>query len=310
MRDKMNRQPPKKAAPTKFKTEIKEVGLGLRAQHYARVESELPRVPWFEALTENYMGLGGASGGPPEIHLERIRNHYPVVLHGVSLSIGSTDPLDFAYLKKLKELIGRFEPAWVSDHFCWSGVDGENLHDLLPLPFTEEAVEHVVSRIQKCQDYLGRRLVLENVSSYMTYTHSEMAEWEFIREVSVKSGCAILLDVNNVYVNSVNHEFDPMEFLLGIPSQNVVQMHLAGYSQHPSNDKILIDTHDHPVTDRVWDLYKNALHIFGQVPTLIEWDASIPEFEILDRERQKAQQLFDDCKNDIGHSHVNAETTR
>ena len=264
------------------------VGLGLRPDHYAHILTERPPVPWFEVISENYMGLGGNSGGSPLSILEQIRANYPIVFHGVSLSIGSVDPVNFSYLEKLKQLIKRFEPEWVSDHICWTGVHGENLHDLLPLPYTKETIDHLVPRIQKVQDYLGRAIVLENVSSYLSYKHSEISEWEFITEIAQKSGCGILLDINNIYVSSVNHGFDPVAFLQGVPATSVKQMHLAGYSDHGS---YLLDTHDHPVSDPVWELYRRAIKIFGQTPTLIEWDAEIPSFDVLNQERLKAESI-------------------
>ena len=264
------------------------VGLGLRPDHYAHILAEYPPVPWFEVISENYMGLGETSGGPPIQILESVRENYPIVFHGVSLSIGSVDPLSLSYLKRLKALAKRFEPAWISDHICWTGVHGENLHDLLPLPYTKETVDHLVPRIQQVQDFLGRTLVLENVSSYLSYSHSEMTEWEFISEINKRSGCQLLLDINNIYVSSFNHSFDPIKFLKGVPVKAITQMHLAGYSDC---GHYLIDTHDHPVTDPVWSLYREAVRIFGAVPTLIEWDAQIPEFYVLAEEMKKAQKI-------------------
>ncbi len=264
------------------------VGLGLRSPYFAHILENRPAIPWFEAISENFMGIGEAAGGRAIQILEQIRQHYPVVFHGVSMSIGSMDPLDESYLKRLKELVDRFDPMWISDHLCWTGVQGENLHDLLPLPYTEEAIVHLSERIQRVQEFMGRRLVLENVSSYVTFSHSEMTEWEFISEISRRTDCGILLDVNNVYVSSFNHGFDPIHFLKGIPKERVQQMHLAGYSDQ---GKYLLDTHDHPVTQPVWDLYRKAFEIFGPVPTLIEWDAGFPDFDTLNRERLKAEEI-------------------
>jgi hypothetical protein len=267
------------------------VGLGARPVHYAHILSELPPVPWFEVISENFIGLGESSGGRPIRVLEKLRENYPVVFHGVSLSIGSVDPLNLGYLKKLKALASRFEPVWLSDHICWTGVHGENLHDLLPLPYTRETVDHLVPRIQQVQEFLRRRFVFENVSSYLSYNQSEMTEWEFITEIWRRTGCGLLLDVNNIYVSSVNHGFDAHEFLKGVPVDAVMQMHLAGYSDCGT---YLLDTHDHPVTDPVWSLYRDAVRIFGAVPTLIEWDAEIPEFEVLANEMRKAQGIQDE----------------
>jgi len=264
------------------------VGVGLRPPHYPHVFDTRPAIPWFEVITENFLGLGAHAFGRPLQILESVREHYPVVLHGVSLSLGSTDPFRPEYLKRWKELIERVEPAWVSDHLCWTGVGGQNLHDLLPLPHTEEALKHVVSRIQQVQEFLGRRILVENVSSYLTFSHSEMQEWEFLSEVCQRADCGLLLDVNNIYVSSRNHGFDAMEYLTSVPVDRVGQFHLAGYSDKGTH---LIDTHDHPVSDPVWELYAQALKRFGDVPTLIEWDDDIPEFSRLAEEAARAESI-------------------
>lgn len=260
-------------------------GVGLRTEHYDEITSAWPRMDWFEAISENFMG----SGGRPLRILEQVRAHYPVALHGVSLSIGSTDPLDPEYLRQLKALADRIEPAIVSDHLCWTGVDGSNLHDLLPLPFTEEAVRHVAGRVQQVQETLGRRILLENVSSYVTYAQSTMREWEFLREVAERSGCGLLLDLNNVYVNAFNHQFDPREFLANLPGELIGQFHLAG---HTDMGSYLFDTHSRPVIPPVWDLYQQALARWGPVATLIEWDEDIPPFARLAEEADKARAIF------------------
>lgn len=260
-------------------------GVGLRAQHYDHILSERPRMDWFEAITENFMD----SGGRPVRILEDVRRHYPVALHGVSLSIGSADPLHAGYLARLKELVGRIEPFVVSDHLCWCGVDGGNLHDLLPLPFTEEAIEHVARRIGQVQDLLGRPILIENVSSYVTYRHSTVPEWEFLAETARRAGCGILLDLNNVYVNSVNHGFDPLTYLRHIPGELVGQFHLAG---HTNMGRYLFDTHGGEVIDPVWQLYRQALELYGKVSTLIEWDEHIPSFERLAEEARKARESY------------------
>ncbi len=259
-------------------------GLGLRVDHYNSILADHPAVDWFEALTENYL----VPGGKPLDYLMRIRERYPVVMHGVSMSIGSTQPLDLAYLTQVKALAARLEPEWVSDHLCWTGVAGRNLHDLLPLPYTEEALAHVVERVRTVQDVLGRRILLENVSSYITYRDSEVTEWEFLREIAERSDCLILLDVNNIYVSSVNHEFDPLEYLDAIPVERVQQIHLAG---HENQGDYLIDTHDHPVPDPVWDLYGAAVRRFGSVSTMIERDDNIPALEELCSELNAAREL-------------------
>lgn len=265
------------------------LGLGLRAPHYSHIASSQPKLGWFEALSENYMGLSASGPGRPFKNLEIIRKDYNLVLHGVSLSVGSTDDLNFSYLKKLKELTAKIQPQWISDHLCWTGVGGENVHDLLPMPFTQEAVAHVVARIQKVQDYLGRRILLENVSSYVTFKHSEMSEWEFINHIATQADCGILLDVNNVFVSSVNHHFDPVAYLKALPPHRIGQIHLAGHSE---KDGLLIDTHDAPVCRDVWDLYRIAVKLFGSVSTMIEWDADIPDFSVLETEAKKAQQII------------------
>lgn len=251
-------------------------GLGLRRQHYEAILEQQPELGWFEILTENYL----VDGGKPLHFLERVRALYPVVMHGVSLSIGSTDPLDFDYLRRVKNLAERIEPHWISDHLCWTGVDGRNMHDLLPLPYTEETLHHVVERVQRVQDFLGRQLLLENVSSYIAYTASTMPEWEFLSAVAEQADCLLLLDINNVYVSAFNHDFDPLLYLRNVPAQRVRQFHLAG---HLNRGNYLIDTHDHPVIAPVWDLYAQALRLFGPVSTMIERDDDIPPLpELLD----------------------------
>jgi uncharacterized protein len=259
-------------------------GLGLRVDHYDAILSQRPAVDWFEALTENYL----VPGGKPLHYLTRIRERYPVVMHGVSLSIGSTHPLDREYLSQVKALAARIEPEWISDHLCWTGVAGRNLHDLLPLPYTEEALANVVARVRTVQDILGRRILLENVSSYVTFRDSRLTEWEFLTAVAEQSDCLILLDVNNIYVSSVNHELDPHDYLNAIPIERVQQIHLAGHENHGD---YLIDTHDHPVPDPVWDLYGAAVRRFGNVATMIERDANIPPLEELCAELTAARTL-------------------
>jgi uncharacterized protein (UPF0276 family) len=227
-------------------------------------------------------------GGKPLDYLTRIRERYPMVLHGVSLSIGSTQPLDRNYLAQLKALAARIEPHWISDHLCWTGIAGRNMHDLLPLPYTEEALSNVIERVRTVQDVLGRRILLENVSSYVTYRDSQVTEWEFLREIVQRADCLLLLDVNNIYVSSVNHEFNPLDYLNAIPVDRVQQIHLAGHENHGD---YLIDTHDHPVPDPVWELYDAAVRRFGSVSTMIERDANIPPLEELCCELDAARQL-------------------
>ncbi len=259
-------------------------GLGLRPQHYAEILATSPKVDWFEVISENYM----VPGGQPLRMLDRIVERYPVVMHGVSLSIASTAPLDMDYLAALKKLATRVDPKWISDHLCWTGVHGVNLHDLMPVPYTEEALNHVAGRIAKVQDYLGRRLVIENVSSYIEYECSEMSEWEFVAELARRADCWLLLDVNNVFVSGINHDFDMRKFLSAIPPERVVQFHLAGHSE---GDTCLIDTHDHPVCEDVWKLYGKALERFGAVSTMIERDDNIPPLADLVAELEHARAI-------------------
>lgn len=229
------------------------------------------------------------TGGRPAHILEKVRQHYPIALHGTSLSIGSVDPLHEGYLTRLKRLVERIDPFIVSDHLCWSGVNGDALHDLLPLPFTEEAIQHVVRRVEQVQEKIGRRILLENVSTYVTYRHSTMPEWEFLTQVARRSGCGILLDLNNIYVNATNHKFDPHKYLQNIPGELVGQFHLAG---HTDMGEFLFDTHSAPVIDKVWQLYREALSLWGPVSTLIEWDENIPPFERLTEEAERARAIY------------------
>jgi uncharacterized protein (UPF0276 family) len=259
-------------------------GLGLRTDHYQHILGHHPDIDWFEALSENYM----VAGGKPKYFLHQVRNHYPVVLHGVSLSIGSTDPLNLNYVTALNKLIEEVEPEWVSDHLCWTGVAGINSHDLMPLPYTEEAIDHVASRIMQVQDILKRRILIENVSSYISYQHSQIEEWAFYAEVVKRADCLMLLDINNIYVSARNHHFDPVEYLDAIDPLRVQQIHLAG---HTDNGDHVIDTHDNDVRTEVWDLYGAALRRFGFVSTMIERDDNIPPFEDLQAELNLARKL-------------------
>lgn len=259
-------------------------GLGMRPDHYEDIVDGHPEVDWFEVVSENYM----VDGGKPLYYLDRVRSEYPVVMHGVSLSIGGTDPLDRGYLKSLKALVDRIEPRWISDHLCWTGLNGKQLHDLLPLPYTEDAVSHVADRVARVQDFLGQRILLENVSSYVTYRHSGMSEWAFLRAVAERADCLILLDINNVFVSAGNHGFDPLAYLDGIPPERVYQFHLAGHSH---NGDIIVDTHDHDVPDPVWQLYGEAVRRFGRVSTMIERDADIPPLADLLAELDQARRI-------------------
>ena len=259
-------------------------GLGLRQPHYTDILETRPDVGWFEIISENYM----EAGGQPLSILDRVREDYPIVMHGVSMSIGGSDPLNEDYLQKIKDLIARIEPEWYSDHLCWTGLNGTNMHDLLPLPYTVEAVNHVAERISRVQDFIGRRLTLENVSSYVSYDCSEMSEWEFLAEVTDRADCDILLDVNNVYVSAYNHEFDARAYIDAVPASRVRQIHLAG---HDNNGTHIIDTHDHPVCEDVWDLYEYTVGKLGAVPTMIERDANIPPLPELLAELDRARKI-------------------
>jgi uncharacterized protein len=259
-------------------------GLGLRGQHYAAILENRPAVDWFEAITEDYL----VPGGKPLYYLRHIRESYPLVMHGVSLSIGSCDPLNFEYLAKVKALAASIQPAWISDHLCWTGINGLNMHDLLPLPYTEEALKHVVDRVKQVQDFLGRQILLENVSSYIEYQASMLPEWDFLATVAEQADCFILLDINNIYVSAVNHQFDPLEYLNAISPHRVRQFHLAG---HDNCQDYIIDTHDAPIIDAVWSLYAAALRRFGKVSTLIERDDNIPELPELLLELQQAKKI-------------------
>lgn len=269
------------------------IGVGMRIPHYADLldSPEPARMDWLEIISENFM-LGG---GLPLYNLGRALSRYQLVQHGVSLSIGETAPLDLEYLGKLKALLQQTRSPWVSDHLCWTGAHGVNLHDLLPLPYTEEAVKHVAARARQVQDILGVRLILENVSSYLTYTSSSMKEWEFLTAIAEEADVGLLLDCNNIYVSSFNHGFDPREFVDGVPPERVVQIHLAG---HTNYGKYIIDTHSAPVIDPVWDLYRRAIERCGPVSTLIEWDDDIPPFAELCAEAEKARVIRDEVARD------------
>jgi len=271
---------------TRFATAaIAGAGIGLRSAHYQEILNTKPAVPWFEVLSENYFG----DGGLPIYHLECIREHYPVTLHGVGMSLGSTDPLNLDYLTRLKKLAERIEPAYISDHLAWISIDGRHVHDLLPLPYTEEALTHFVARVREAQDFLGRRLLIENPSSYMAYKDADLTESEFLQELVQRADCDLLFDVNNVYVSSRNHGFDPVEYLHALPAERVKEIHLAGYEQQ---ENYLFDTHGQRVHPPVWELYKETIDCLGPVPTLIEWDTDIPEFSVVVDEANTAQKIL------------------
>lgn len=276
-------------------------GLGLRTNHFEDVLNTQPQVDWFEVLTENYM----VAGGKPRYYLEAIAERYPIVMHGVSMSIGSSDALDMDYLKALKTLANDVQPKWISDHICWTSIHGVNSHDLLPLPYSEETISHVVERIKQVQDVLGRRLLLENVSSYLSYKDSTMNEWQFLSEVAERADCLLLLDINNIYVSARNHNFDPLDYINAINPKRVQQFHLAGHSDFGD---YVIDTHDHDVPDSVWQLYRHALQRFGAVSTMIERDANIPPFAQLEQElliaRDMAHDILDLSSYQLNSSNI------
>ncbi len=260
------------------------VGIGLRVPHYREILDTRPAVDFFEIISENFM----VDGGKPRYHLEAVLESYDVIQHGVSLGIGSPEPLDTEYLKRLKELVRVVKPAWVSDHFCWGTADGVNIHDLLPLPYTKAAIERVVERAKQVQDFLEVRFALENTSSYLAYTSSQMPEWEFVSEVVERADIGLMFDVNNVYVSAYNHGFDPYEFVHRVPHERIVQIHLAGHTNLGTH---IIDTHSGPVIDPVWDLYRETIELTGPVSTLIEWDDEIPALPVVLGEAERARQV-------------------
>jgi uncharacterized protein len=269
-------------------------GIGLRGAHHASFLSGHPQVAWLEAHSENFFAEHGVAAQA----LEKIRADYPLSLHGVGLSLGSSDPLDGEHLKRLGGLIRRVEPGLVSEHLSWGSVAGRHLNDLLPMPYTEEALALLTNRIATVQDYLGRQILIENVSSYIAYTASTMPEWEFLSAVAARSDCGILLDINNIYVNARNHGFDAETFIAAVPQALVGEMHLAGHSvERYGEHEILVDTHDHFVCDEVWSLYRSAVRRFGAVPTLVEWDSNLPAREELIAESRKAQHVLDEARD-------------
>jgi uncharacterized protein (UPF0276 family) len=288
----MNATPETTANDGLSDTPFQGFGLGLRPQHFADILSgPLPGVDWFEIISENFMAVGGM----PMRNLMAVRERFPMAMHGVSLSIGAPEPLDEDYLNNLKTLAGLIEPEVVSDHLCWTGAHGVNLHDLLPLPLTEETLDHVAARVRQVQDMLGRRIALENASTYVSFTADTMTEWDFLAELTRRADCDLLLDVNNVYVSAFNHGFDEQDYLAGIPKDRVRQIHLAG---HEHNGDHIVDTHDAPVVDPVWELYRAAVRRFGAVPTMIERDANIPPLGELVAELGVARETAADALNE------------
>ena len=263
-----------------------QAGIGLRAPHLRQVLESRPAVSWFEVHSENYFAPGGAAVGM----LDAVRRDYPLSLHGVGLSLGGSDPLDLHHLQHLKTAIDRYSPGLVSEHLCWTAAGGLHLHDLLPLPYTEEALRHVSARIVEAQERLACRLLVENVSSYLEFEHSSIPEWEFLREVAARSGCGILLDVNNIYVSAINHGFDARQYLDAIPAGTVGEIHLAGHvAKDIEGTPLLIDSHSQPVAAAVWELYAHTLERLGPKPTLIEWDSELPALQVLQGEAAKAE---------------------
>lgn len=256
-------------------------GVGLRSVHFGHILSQEPEVDWFEILSENYMDTGGR----PLYVLDQVAERYPVVLHGVSMSVGSTDPIDFGYLRKLKDLARRTGARWVSDHLCWTGVSGLNVHDLLPMPYTDESLRYTIERVRTIADFLERPLILENPSTYLEFHASTCNEWDFLAELAERADCGLLLDVNNVYVSSFNHRFDPNAYIDRIPADRVVQIHLAGHTHKGTH---ILDTHSDHVIDAVWDLYRRVYQRMGGISTLLEWDEAIPAFEVVHAEARKA----------------------
>lgn len=267
-------------------------GLGLRPKYNHHILENPSDLDFVEALTENYLGLPGRGAGRPLHILEKARSMLPVVFHGVSLSIGNTDPLNMDYLGRLKSLISRIEPLWISDHLCWMGMGGHSSHDLLPLPYNEESLRHLTSQVLQVQEFLGRKIALENASTYLEFTSSSIPEWEYLAELTRRTDCELLLDVNNIYVNSVNHQFDPETFVQAIPRSRVRQIHLAGHTQESG---YIVDTHDEPICDPVWSLYKKTIQHLGPVPTLVERDGNFPEYPVLLEELAIARRLADEA---------------
>ena len=266
-------------------------GIGLRSVHHHRFLTELPDIGWVEVHSENFF----ADGGPHLALLDKVRASYPLSCHGVGLSLGSTDRLDIAHLRHLKRLIDRVQPALVSEHCCWGSVGGTHLNDLLPLPYTEEALDHMIRRVSQVQDFLGRQILIENPSSYLEFSTSVIPEWEFLAGLARESGCGLLIDVNNIYVSSRNNGFDPLHYLRNIPARQVGEIHLAGFSINRYGDReILIDTHSTHVWPAVWDLFAIAVRFFGPVPTLVEWDTDVPDLDTLIAEARHADRLMED----------------
>jgi len=264
-------------------------GLGLRPEYYQEILDLAPKLDWLEIISENYL----VDGGKPLYFLDQFKERYPIAMHGVGMNIASTDPLNFDYLSELKNLVNHVKPLWVSDHCCWTGVNSHNTHDLLPLPFNEESIKHIVSRIRKIQDYLEQPILIENLSSYLSFKTSDMHEWEFLTAICEEADCYLLLDINNIYVNSRNHHFDPLSYIHGMPKHRIIQHHLAGHADHGD---YIIDTHDAPIVPSVLNLYKQALEYFGPVSVMIERDDNFPPLKELLTELDTVRNIFNDVQ--------------
>lgn len=277
-------------------------GIGLRADHYQDILDTLPDIGWLEVHSENYFG----DGGRPLYYLEKVAQHYPLSLHGVGMSIGSTDKLNINHLEKLKKLIDRFQPGLVSEHLSWGSFQGKYFNDLFPMPYTSEALKHMVNQVNYVQNYLGRQILIENVSSYLEFECSSIPEWDFITELADKTGCGILLDVNNIYVSACNHGIDANQFINSIPTTHVKEIHLAGHTKKHFDDGtvILIDTHNDRIIDQVWNLYQSAIGRFSNTPTLIEWDTDLPPLAVLLEEAHKADNIYQSAHSDAQHEHI------
>lgn len=270
-------------------SQLQLTGIGLRTPHISELLEKKPGIAWVEVHSENYFG----EGGRPIYQLEQVRRDYPISLHGVSLSLGSTDELNWQHLTQLKNLHARIDACLISDHLSWSSYNGQYLHDLLPLPYTDESVEHIANRIQQVQDFLGKQILIENISSYVTYTHSTIPEWEFLRAVAERSGCGILLDVNNIYVSATNLGFNPNHYLTAIPAKLVQEIHLAGFTTTMIDGKeVLIDSHNQRVVPAVWDLFRESIKQLGVKPTIIEWDTDLPTLDKLCLEAYRAENII------------------
>lgn len=272
-----------------MKSSLLLTGIGLRTPHYTELLEKKPGVAWLEVHSENYFGEGGKA-----LHiLEKIRRDYPISLHGVSMSLGSADELNWQHLKKLRDLIAYINPCLISDHLCWSSIDGQYMHDLLPLPYTEEALIHIISRIQQVQEYLNRQILIENISSYVQYNHSSIPEPDFLTEVAIKSGCGIVLDINNIYVNATNFGWNAEKYISAIPAHLVQEIHLAGFTTSIIKEKeVLIDSHNRPIVPAVWNLYRQTIQQIGRKPTIIEWDSDFPSLDALCLEAYRAEKIM------------------